>query len=426
MRLFFFGFLFVLAACGSSGPIFEDDIADPPVLYTNGDIDPFRGRVPQDRSILYATEREPATDRPYGDTSAGILRVGRASMRLGLPDLSTADLIQFTLQENRPRVLPVRVIGVEEFGPLQASRHPAADPALFAGDALAVDRRFADAVNARIAAAPGDDIVIYIHGAQSDFQNPLLVASEMRHFSGYANTFIGYAWPAGTSLFDYLDDTEEASVGAFQLRRFIKYLASETNARRIHLVAYSAGTRMVTEALGQYGLEFKSASAARIRQTLKLGQVVLISSDADPKRLGAYLIDGADRIPEQLTLYQSTRDLALNLSSFLFRGSGRLGQSSRTPLPPHIQTFLRSYPNLTLIDVTDAERSNTANGHRYLRESPWVASDLIASLTFGLSAEARGLVPSTDLTRWVFPADYPDRVRRAVLDARPDLRRSIN
>lgn len=416
-----FGMTLTLSACGSALPIFVTPLSDAPVLFAGDTVDPFTTNTRAAKQILYVTQREPGEDKPYSDTPASILRVGSAQVQIGPDDYSDQELFAESLSSDRRNALAIEIGNVNEFGPLGASRHPAADPTLFREGSRNVDKRFTRAVNDSLAQSPGKDIVVYVHGVRSDFQNPLLVASELRHFSGYRDAYIGYSWPASTGLLDYLEDSEDSSEGSFQFRRFIRFLAAETDARRIHIVAYSAGTRMVIDALGEFALQYTDKPTGQIRRDLELGQVMLISSDATPARLGTHLIEGVMRLTDSITIYQSGTDNALRLSNVIFRGTARLGQSDNQPLPPHVLSFLEAYPNLNIIDVSNAEKSNTANGHRYLRESPWVSSDIISSLTYDLSPQERGLVRDPARYRWTFPKDYPERLRPAVLEKFPSL-----
>ncbi|MDW3221626.1 MAG: alpha/beta hydrolase [Paracoccaceae bacterium] len=414
-----------LAACAPANSVTTTiGLMEPPVLYQGGDINPFPANLPADRQIPYATQRVPAIvgdALTYTDEPETILRVGHVDVAISGIDGSLQISDSLLPAQDRMPALFVDVRSIDEAGPLVASRHPAANPALFAPDAVSADRAFAARINKQLAATRGGDLVIYVHGVRSDFSNPVLAAAELQHFAGYRNVFSAYAWPAESSLISYLQDTEEATGSAFLFRRYIRFLAAETNARRIHIVAHSAGTRLVTEAIGQFGLEYSRASDAQIKRDLKLGKVILIGSDASPDRFGSYLIDGADRIIDELTIYTSTRDRALRLSDALFGLGGRLGQTTTTALPDYVQTWLESIEDLNIIDVTDAEASNAANGHGYLRGSPWVSSDIVTSINFDLTPAERGLVRAPVGPGWVFPPDYPSKLRSAVRRADPGL-----
>jgi hypothetical protein len=122
-------------------------------------------------------------------------------------------------------------------------------------------------------------------------------------------------------------------------------------------------------------------------------------------------MDGMLTLPENLTIYTSEMDRALSLSQWIF-GRNRLGQMwTQYPLKPHLQTFLEKNESLRIIDVTNAESAGAGNGHAYFRSSPWVSSDVLVSLYFGLSPEQRGLVKYPDMPVWHFPDDYLNRLQ---------------
>ncbi|WP_179379965.1 alpha/beta hydrolase [Jannaschia marina] len=397
------GLALCVTACAPPSGISRVPLMQAPILYQSAAPAPAAApRVPADRDVPYATQRAPAEIGAYGDVPSTILRVGFSEVSIGASRTSGA------AGTRRP---VVEIEEVAETGPLTASRHAAADPRDFNGTGPEVDAAFAGRINRQLAERPGGDIVLYVHGTWTDFANPVLAAAELQHVSGYHHLFMAYSWPANTGLLTYFQDTEDATNSAFQFRRYLRFLAEETEARRIHIVAHSAGTRMVSEAIGALALEYKAAPESRIRTELRLGQVMLIGSDADPIRVGGYLIDGIDRMVEDLTIYVSGHDRALRLSNIVFGERNRLGQATRGPVPAYIRGFIGSFDNVHVIDVTDAERSSAANGHGYLRGSPWVSSDILAAVTLGLDPAGRGLVRSRDRVRWIFPANYPERLQ---------------
>ena len=58
------------------------------------------------------------------------------------------------------------------------------------------------------------------------------------------------------------------------------------------------------------------------------------------------------------------------------------------------------------------------NGHGYYRGSPWVSSDLMVKLMYRLPPEVRGLVRDPRTGVLAFPADYDQRMNRALQDLR--------
>jgi hypothetical protein len=158
-----------------------------------------------------------------------------------------------------------------------------------------------------------------------------------------------------------------------------------------------------------------------LRRRTKLGHVILVGSDVDRAIMTGYLLDGALRVPETLTIYQSSADSALGLSRRVF-GRDRVGEIVAGDLDrPGVQDFLRQNPKLRIIDVTDAEAGTAGSGHSYFRESPWVSSDILMTLLYDLSPSERGLVPQPNSPVWTFPDDYIDRLRRSLIRENPAL-----
>lgn len=136
--------------------------------------------------------------------------------------------------------------------------------------------------------------------------------------------------------------------------------------------------------------------------------MILIGSDLDRTYFAQAIEDGILDVVSDLTVYSSRTDSAL--SRFLF-GRERLGEiSDASAVGPRVRSVMAGLENLHVIDVSDAEASDTGNGHWYFRSSPWASSDLFLSLLTGKSPAERGLVRSPDQVVWQFPSDYLERV----------------
>jgi esterase/lipase superfamily enzyme len=262
-------------------------------------------------------------------------------------------------------------------------------------------------------------IYVYVHGFRVVFDVPVLVASELWHFLGYRGAFIAYTWPSTPSVFAYLSDLEAAIIMARKLRLFLTYLAEETQVERIHIVGFSAGSRLVVRALTQLALLNADTTDEQIRKDVRIGNVIIIGGDISHEEFGAALADGLLRIPERTTIYVSSADRALVWARRFFRRE-RLGQMWAEDLPQRTVYFLRANPSLQFIDVTQAAGSTTGNGHAYLRKSPWVSSDLLALLSYDIGAAERGLEKETNLFVWTFPPDYIERLRKVLTEMNPD------
>jgi esterase/lipase superfamily enzyme len=206
------------------------------------------------------------------------------------------------------------------------------------------------------------------------------------------------------------------------LRLLIEYLSRETQAARIHILGYSSGTRVVVAALAQMALMNAHKTEAEIHKQYRLGNVILVGSDVDRGLFGAHVRDGLLKVADRFSIYLSESDRALRISN-LFFGHDRLGRIMQSELAkPEINQFLNAIPNLSVIDVSNAEKSSTGNGHAYFRDSPWVSSDILSTLLYDLSPEQRGLVRTAEQPVWRFPPDYIHRLSTTLANINPALR----
>lgn len=367
--------------------------------------------------VFYATDRQPAgSGNGYTSDRGGALRLGTASVVPAADDLTWADARRIDVLKGRASGFPIRVESVREFGVMASSlsAFSKVGEAERAG-AAAAEREFVRRIDDKLGRSNSRTIHLYIHGYKTPFENPILTASEMWHFLGNDGVFIAYSWPATPRTLAYISDTETAHTSARNLRLLIEFLAKRTRVETIHIVAYSAGTRVLSRTLADLALERRGPS-------LKLGTVVLMASDVDQGILGGYLGDGILGLVDQLTIYQSDSDKALSISRFL-TNQERVGESLVAgSLTPREVAYFRANPKLCIVDVSDADSARKGNGHSYLRGSPWVSSDLLLSLARGESPDRRGLVRmGADHPVWTFPPDYPERLRAILLRLHPEL-----
>ena len=415
----------VIGACSGGGP-YKINLMPAPAVFEDGAINPLPKGLPpvsyDDFSLLYATDRKPSDDpdaRPFYLNEAGfIVRLGHARIKAGPPGADWETVRGISLAKNRAGEYPLEVLSVHETGslPRTYSFLTQSAPEFTAPDRRG--RKFADLVNQRLKTSGVEDVYIYVHGFRVVFDVPVLVAAELWHFLGYRGAFITYSWPSTPSVFAYLSDLEAAIIMARKLRLFLTYLAEETQVEKIHIIGFSAGSRLVVRALSQLALLKTDATDEQIRREVRIGNVIIVGGDISHEEFGAALADGLLRISERTTIYVSSADRALVWARRLFRRD-RLGQVWTEDLPQRTQDFLRANPSLQFIDVTEAADSTMGNGHAYLRQSPWVSSDLIALLGYDIGAAERGLEKETHLLTWTFPPDYIERLRKVLAKLHP-------
>jgi len=408
----------LLTACASNG-FYELNLMPAPEIYQEETISPFTddgdaGSIAYD-GILYATDREPVGEDSkedfYANERGHILRFGLGKVKLGEGNLSWEEARKISLLKNRGRDYPLSITAAMEFGVLESSRSN-----LFESERnlkeKSGNKAFAVAINRQLAISQTKDVFVYIHGYKVVFSNPLLVATELWHFLGYDGAFISYAWPSTPDSLAYAKDLETAAYSSRNLRLLLEYLAKETDARRIHILAYSAGTRVAIDALGQLALLHAGDPKDSILQKLRIRNVILVGSDYDRDIFSGYLEDGLLDVMEKLTIYLSDTDKALSISKFVFTRR-RLGQAFMPEnMSPAVRDYLQRTNNLILVDVTNAEGAATGNGHSYFRKSPWVSSDVLMTLKYDLPPGERGLVRHKTKPTWTFPEDYTSRLKQ--------------
>jgi esterase/lipase superfamily enzyme len=409
----------VVLAAGCKAPPLSLDLMPAPGIYSDGGFDPFTDHAPieslPDFSLLYTTLRKPAgeddRERFYTNDRGKALLAGVARVEVGRKDFTWEEARRVSLAKNRPDRYPLEVTEVRELGVLESS--------IFTPKALLetdhdVPERFTTIINERLAKSSKKDVYLYVHGYKVVFENPILVASELWHFLGYEGVMIPFSWPSTPSKWAYFADTETAAWSAQGFRRLLTFLAEKTDAERIHIVGFSAGTRVVTLALQQIALMNQGQTRDEIRTAHRLGDVILLGSDVDRELMGLYIEDGLLNVQDRLTIYLSGTDKALGMSRWALGGRTRMGETMSGELSDELREFLARTDALSIVDVTDAEESDTGNGHAYFRKSPWASSDVLMTLSTDLEPAERGLVRDEYSSIWTFPPDYVQRLRIAL------------
>ncbi len=179
-------------------------------------------------------------------------------------------------------------------------------------------------------------LFVFVHGYNVEFAEAAQRTAQMAFDLQFRGVPMFYSWPSRGTLGGYSDDLLSADASAGPLAEFLTRLATETGARKIHLVAHSMGNRALVGAL------------ARIGQTpetpVKFNQVVFAAPDLDAAQFANDLAPRIRPVVERVTIYESGSDLAL-WASRLWNQTVRLGQPG--PYWPQIRTY-------DWIDVIDA------------------------------------------------------------------------
>ncbi len=408
----FWATLTLLAGCATSST-YQYDLIPIPITFDE--------QTAEDASpdgILYVTDREPAgpeDSMPYYQYErASALRVGMAKVDYSGKPRTEEELDELArVEAGKKSDFPLSVTDVTEFGYLEeALPTPFLTSRSELGDTQPADDRFTTLINQELSSSRSGDIYLYVHGYRVVFENPVIVSAQLWYFMNNDGVFMPFAWTATPRRLAYLKDVQTAEISARNLRLFLQFLTENTNVERIHIIGYSAGTRVVIGALHQLALLQSTLSGSP--EGGRIGQVVLVGSDYDRQRWIAAVADGLLRVPETLTIYVSPNDDALGLSKLVFGGE-RLGSLNTDQVPSNVREWIASNDRLFFVDVTGVAGSDARNGHAYFQASPWISSDILATLLYGLTPAERGLIRKNGALSWSFPADY-DVGLKSVID----------
>ena len=231
-------------------------------------------------------------------------------------------------------------------------------------------------------------LFVFIHGYNVTFQDAARRTAQMAFDLQFRGVPLFYSWPSRGALTGYGDDQRSADASTKPLAEFLTRIATETGARKIHLVAHSLGNRALVGALAQLG-QTPNRSA-------HFNQVVFAAPDIDA---GLFANDIAPKIApvvDRVTIYSSGSDLAL-WASKLWHRTVRLGQ----PSPYWVK--IRTYEWIDVIDATSIGFEWFELGHSAY------GGELLADLSRVLDGQPAGSAPLTgpEAGRWIVTRPPP-------------------
>jgi esterase/lipase superfamily enzyme len=372
-----------------------------PILFDSGSISARSATI----EVLYATNRRPVgpPDNPnYSRTRSDELRLGVATLQVGdgtktwesLQALSTS-----AVEGERPEI---SLIAVREMAVLQPGA--AAD----GPDAQAFFAQMDD-----LLARSGDrDVLIYMHGARTDFDRAAAQAAQFQHFMGPDAVVMVFAWPSAGSLLRYGRDVATARRSEPTFARLLEHLSRHTRAENLNVLAYSAGAMIASPGLARAAGD---AAAEGEPGRLRLGEIYYAAPDID----FPVFVDNLPRYQDQVrrvTVAVNLGDRALSFAEWRHRVS-RAGRPNLAEIGPEETRWLVDASGREELDVLSIRPEDLPGlpptSHAFWYDHPWVSSDVLLKLRFHAPPPARGLSPDTneiELAFWRFPTDYAQRL----------------
>lgn len=373
--------------------------------------------------LFYVTDRLLEKDESgewiYGFGRSPSLAFGTARIALE-PDMPWEDLERVSLMEEREPELTMRLVGFEEIG-----RYPETPYSVVRVDGrlqvepetalrVAETTELGDAaLQQRLANSPKKEIVLFVHGFNNDFEYAAGTAAELWHFLGREHIMVLYTWPAGRGgLRGYTYDRESGEFTVYHLKRTIERLATMPGVEKIHLVAHSRGTDVLTTAVRELIFEYRGTEQAHI-PLLNIENLVLAAPDLDLEVTLQRL--ASDQLNEDIgdvAFYTFSGDKAIGASAKLFGSKRRMGRINVNDVADHRKAVLAAVEGLAFIDL--AEATDTI-GHGYFHNSPEASSDLIMTIRYGLKPGKEHGRPLTPLGMvfWRIEEGFPFDVQAA-------------
>lgn len=258
-------------------------------------------------------------------------------------------------------------------GDVQWPQAPTPDPATqfttVHADVLSREAALA-AFNARIRKTPKRQVLLFVHGYNTRFEEAVYRFAQIVHDSGADVTPVLFTWPSRGRLLQYGYDHESASYSRDALESVLQALQRDRDVGEISILAHSMGNWVTLEALRQMAIRNGQIGS-------KIENVMLAAPDVDFDVFRRQIAEIGIR-PSVFTLFASRDDDAL-AASRRFWGNTRLGAVNPNA-PPYREVLDRD--RVRAIDLTNVASSDPL-GHSTFASSPEVVRSIGMRLAQG-------------------------------------------
>lgn len=259
---------------------------------------------------------------------------------------------------------------------------------------------FMQRLSGNVAASPARDMLVFIHGYNVDFESAVQRTAQIAIDLPFEGVPVCYSWPSQGSLVGYTIDENNVEWTVTHLKEFLLELANESGAESINVVAHSMGNRAMTAALQQMQWQRPAESSPLF------DRVVLAAPDVDADRFRRDLAPALLDIANQVTLYASSDDQALQ-ASMQVHGYPRAGDGGANIIV---------VPGVETIDVSGIDLSLL--GHSYYGDNESMLRELYEVIRARLPAPQRNHLISRQSMAGIYwqlaqqPAAAPSRSLR--------------
>lgn len=220
------------------------------------------------------------------------------------------------------------------------------------------DEFFRD-IKALLKEGGSNDLLIFIHGYNVSFDDAARRTAQLSFDLEFKGVPLFFSWPSTASLLGYRDDRARIQATIPLLKEYLRRVAGEFKGARINIVAHSMGTFGFTTALKELREDLAASPEGPI-----FNQIILAAPDIDAETFKTEIAPKIGSSARRLTLYASSRDLALMISRFV-NGRQRAGDTA----PQILLT-----PGVDSIDVSSVDSSLL--GHSYYGDNRSIITDI--------------------------------------------------
>ena len=370
---------------------------------------------------LYATNRKPVEklNQKIGYTilPSDTLRLGFVVHSAGGEGMEWEDLKQQSLKTKQAKDLLLNQEYVKEI--VQYSK----------GDDLSKTSSqadgFFDRINNILDKTLDKDILVYVHGANSNFYRASAQGTQYFHFTGHNSLVLTFSWPSAENILKYKVDVRHAKKTVPAFARLLEILAHHTKAKNINILAYSAGAEVVAPGLAYLHDLYPELPTEELKKRLRIGEVYFAAPDTNFKKFVMLYLNFRD-IVERTTININQNDQILRFAAFQ-NGVSRLGRPDASELNEKEKQVLiaaMKTPRLDVLDVGRSKALDIGGAHDSWYNHPWVSNDLLLLFLFKANPEDRGLEKfflQSGAEVYLFPLDYDSRVKQIIDEHRDEV-----
>lgn len=402
--------LLLLASCSSGR-----ELVGAPNLFSKGEGYPTAGLLPYQKTttprLFYITDRQADNSGSYDAKRSPSMAFGHVDVSYG-DDLSWHNLVALSASTEKANSIPLQVNQVVE-----TTHFPRTPLPFYIKNGQiktlpqakqAYDTKTAEVhetLAGELQKTNRKDIVLFVHGFNNSFEHAALSLADVWHYTGRVGVPVFYSWPAGNrGLTGYFKDTEAVKFSIFHFKEAIRILSSTPGLERIHIVAHSRGTEVVTTGLRELIIEHRARGLSP-RHSLKIQNLILAAPDLDFGVVQQRLI--AERFGPafgQITVYLNQNDGALGLSQRIASGR-RFGRLTFDDLSEGDKKIFSRVKNVHFVDIQNVQGLIR---HAYFRENPGVLSDIAIAIRYNARpGHPKRPLENTAINFWKLPKGYP-------------------